>query len=553
MLRLTLLILLFWAILAAAAGETGSDRIGSGQCPDNVETVMVYSPFKPYWKFSKFGHDRQKCWVASDCLFEAAGESRKQQFAATALVMGLIPLTLKDVAWPERRIVHVTKPLPWICDILVLALGLVPLPADRGAPLSTRQNSEASNGLAKYAWKMRRLTIRLVVAALTVCLMTCYAALVFNEIYSKRSALGCVVPFFITAWYIVALVPASIHKIFAGRRKTRFERLEQEPDTSVTEQLRANPFVGPQSQDSLPEIANKALAIRRCEGGCRGTAVSAVQGADEDWPVQMAWGIYYIAGTLIFTSIMATYDHYTSIEFLDSVMSNTQSPFYVPVDLSATALIISDVQTQILGRFPKHIQAEYLSTLLRLVNFFRIQIAHHRANILTNNSNSNANVPLIVHHTLPFNINRNAFVSPYNKLAKWVKSLENAGYFERCSSDPHHPDYAIPSELVPSDGWGGSQDEIVLGKLQPNCFGSSDLLKYLGARGIRHVVLVGLTTMGSVLGIATRAGADLDFHIICPREAIMDDDAEVDEFLMSKVLPKFVDVVELADILSLEA
>ena len=35
------------------------------------------------------------------------------------------------------------------------------------------------------------------------------------------------------------------------------------------------------------------------------TVVSAIQGADEDWPVQTAWGIYYIAGTLIFTSIMA--------------------------------------------------------------------------------------------------------------------------------------------------------------------------------------------------------------------------------------------------------
>ncbi|KAJ5058017.1 hypothetical protein J3E74DRAFT_467739 [Bipolaris maydis] len=184
---------------------------------------MAYSPFKPYWKFDKFKHDVQ---------------NRKQQFAATALVMGLIPLTLKDVAWPERRIVHVTEPLPWLCDILVLALGL---------------RNEESNGLAGYAWNMRRSAIRFMVVTLVICLLACYAALVFNEIYSKRSALGCVVPFFITAWYIVALLPASIHRAFAGRRQ----------------------------------------------------ALSAIQGADEDWPVQMAWGIYYIAGTLIFASIMA--------------------------------------------------------------------------------------------------------------------------------------------------------------------------------------------------------------------------------------------------------
>ncbi|EMD85384.1 hypothetical protein COCC4DRAFT_75990 [Bipolaris maydis ATCC 48331] len=199
---------------------------------------MAYSPFKPYWKF----------------------DNRKQQFAATALVMGLIPLTLKDVAWPERRIVHVTEPLPWLCDILVLALGLVPLPAEKETLLSAHQRNEESNGLAGYAWNMRRSAIRFMVVTLVICLLACYAALVFNEIYSKRSALGCVVPFFITAWYIVALLPASIHRAFAGRRQAQ------------------------------------------CNNG---RVVSAIQGADEDWPVQMAWGIYYIAGTLIFASIMA--------------------------------------------------------------------------------------------------------------------------------------------------------------------------------------------------------------------------------------------------------
>lgn len=57
--------------------------------------------------------------------------------------------------------------------------------------------------------------------------------------------------------------------------------------------------------------------------------------------------------------------------------------------------------------------------------------------------------------------------------------------------------------------------------------------------------------MGSIfLGLA-RAGADLDFHIICVEEGITDDDPEVHRFLMTKVLPKFVDVVQLKDILGL--
>ena len=74
--------------LTTAWGETGSGRLGSGQCPNNTEAIMVYSPFKPYWKFETFAHNAQKCWVATDCLFEEAGESRKQQFSATALVTG---------------------------------------------------------------------------------------------------------------------------------------------------------------------------------------------------------------------------------------------------------------------------------------------------------------------------------------------------------------------------------------------------------------------------------------------------------------------------------
>lgn len=130
-----------------------------------------------------------------------------------------------------------------------------------------------------------------------------------------------------------------------------------------------------------------------------------------------------------------------------------------------------------------------------------------------------------------------------------MTQLEAKGFFGSAPSDPHTPNYAIPAVLAPSSGWG-SKDEIVLPKVQPSCFGSSDLLSYLRARGIKHVILVGLTTMGSILGTA-RAGADLDFHIICVREGIIDDEKEVNDFLMERVLPKFVDVVSMEDVLAL--
>ncbi|VTT59331.1 unnamed protein product [Fusarium fujikuroi] len=215
------------------------------------------------------------------------------------------------------------------------------------------------------------------------------------------------------------------------------------------------------------------------------------------------------------------------------------SPFYVPVSLDHTALLLSDVQSQILRRFSQEEQAAYLGKVLKLLNFFRSEIKSRRAAAKPENSRSlYDNVPLIIHHTLPFNINSNAFVSPYNKLASWVAKLEASGAFANAPSDPHRPHYGVPSELVPPGGWGG-KDEILL-----------DLLAYLRARGIRHVVLVGLTTMGSILSSA-RAGAELDFHVICVEDGIIDDDPEVHEFIMKRILPKFVDVVSTKDIVNL--
>jgi len=230
-------------------------------------------------------------------------------------------------------------------------------------------------------------------------------------------------------------------------------------------------------------------------------------------------------------------------------MSSPQSsPFYVPVSLAHTALLLSDVQTQILARFPPAAQESYLSQILKLLTFFRNESSKARSSHPSTEESLYDGVPLIIHHTLPFNLNSNAFVSPYNKLSKWVKGLEEKGFFKNAPSDPNTPNYAVPSALIPPNGW--SKDEVLLGKLAPNCFASSDLLAYLRARGIRHIVLVGLTTMGSILGSA-RGGADLDFHIICPREGVIDDDADVDEFLMTRVLPKFIDVVKVEDVCGL--
>lgn len=104
----------------------------------------------------------------------------------------------------------------------------------------------------------------------------------------------------------------------------------------------------------------------------------------------------------------------------------SSTPFYVPVSLPRTALLVSDVQTQILARFPKETQEAYLGEIQKLLSFFRAEIARHRSADKSSTSLYDE-VPLIIHHTLPFNLNSNAFVSPYNKLAKWVAQLEAKG------------------------------------------------------------------------------------------------------------------------------
>jgi hypothetical protein len=301
----------------AAWGETGSGRIGGKQCPNETEALMVYSPFKPYWKFEMFAHNVQKCWVATDCLFEAAGESRKLQFSATALVMGLIPFSVKDIAWPERRLIFVTKRLHWGMEILVLALGLVPMETKNQK--TTRKKGCEGTMLAPNAWAMQRSALRFWIFVCTAAVLGCYASLVVMEVYSKRSALGCPFPLFIAAWHVIALIPAAIHSLFARFRRQRYRRRElirreslqgrHEQNDNLLQDISLLPL------SERPKLLHRTLGqhldihdeIDDDEGGKdrEKKIVSAVQGADQDWPVQMAWGVYYVAGTLCFTSIMA--------------------------------------------------------------------------------------------------------------------------------------------------------------------------------------------------------------------------------------------------------
>ena len=159
----------------------------------------VYSPFKP-WPQQLLEVDgpteNLACWYWADCVLSQAGESRKAQFAATSLVMGLVPLILKDIAWPERRLVSVSSGLNFFVEVLVRALGLIPIIDSNANPAS----------LPRWLFKWRFGVATLPLLSLT--LLVAYGFLATIEVFSKRSALGCPYPVFIFTWHIVAVIPA---------------------------------------------------------------------------------------------------------------------------------------------------------------------------------------------------------------------------------------------------------------------------------------------------------------------------------------------------------
>jgi nicotinamidase-related amidase len=227
------------------------------------------------------------------------------------------------------------------------------------------------------------------------------------------------------------------------------------------------------------------------------------------------------------------------------------SHFWRPVDMSRTALLLSDVQSQLVAHMPEDQRSPYLTRVVQVLQHFRTEIDHRRANLPFNALAPNDSVPLIIHHVVAFGINSNAFISPYNKLNTWALRRMQASdaKLPPSAADPNTPLYAIPDAIKPPNGW--NVDEVLIGKIAPGSFMNSDVLAYLRARDIRHVVILGLTTEGSVLS-SVREASDLDFHAIVPKDACWADEEVVHEFVMGKLLPRFADVVSVDDIVTLQ-
>jgi hypothetical protein len=104
----------------------------------------------------------------------------------------------------------------------------------------------------------------------------------------------------------------------------------------------------------------------------------------------------------------------------------SSKPLHTEVDLRYTALLLSDIQNELLARFPAEEREQYLNEVSSLIRLFREDIHKRRtapAESQEKAGGAYVGIPLIIHHVLPYGYNNNAFNSPYNKLSSWVKSL----------------------------------------------------------------------------------------------------------------------------------
>jgi nicotinamidase-related amidase len=88
--------------------------------------------------------------------------------------------------------------------------------------------------------------------------------------------------------------------------------------------------------------------------------------------------------------------------------------------------------------------------------------------------------------------------------------------------------------------------EIIVTKRRVSAFTGSDLEVVLRAKGIRHLILTGISTSGVVLS-TTREAADKDFQITILSDCCADSDEEVHRVLTTKVFPRQADVLTLEE------
>jgi nicotinamidase-related amidase len=93
---------------------------------------------------------------------------------------------------------------------------------------------------------------------------------------------------------------------------------------------------------------------------------------------------------------------------------------------------------------------------------------------------------------------------------------------------------------------GVREDDIIVTKKRVSAFAGSDFETILRARGLRTLVLAGVSTSGVVLS-TVREAADRDYQLVVLSDGCADQDAEVHEVLIRKVFPRQAEVMTIAE------
>ncbi|MEN3177640.1 cysteine hydrolase [Gluconobacter sp. OJA] len=101
---------------------------------------------------------------------------------------------------------------------------------------------------------------------------------------------------------------------------------------------------------------------------------------------------------------------------------------------------------------------------------------------------------------------------------------------------PGSEEMQIDASLAPHE-----QDPVII-KHRIGAFSGTDLDMILRANGIQTVLLAGVTTSGVVLS-TFRQAFDLDYNVVVVEDACADSDANMQAFLMEKLIPPIGSVV----------
>jgi nicotinamidase-related amidase len=176
----------------------------------------------------------------------------------------------------------------------------------------------------------------------------------------------------------------------------------------------------------------------------------------------------------------------------------------------ATALLIMDVQREIVDRFPEDGYLDRLAAAAAAARGAGIRV---------------------IYVTVGFR----AGYPEVSQRNKGFAAISGSGRF--AAGDPGA---AVHPAVAPAPG------DLVVTKRRVSAFTGSDLEVVLRAGGVDTLVLAGIATSGVVLS-TLRQAADLDYRLTVLADGCLDADAQVHEVLTQKVFPRQAEVTSVAD------